>query len=127
MPNDLFRECLFYLCFKEFTRRIFYCLFNAFFYDKETIEIDPAGRHGDGPQAVGQVRVSSGDDGAELRFAGFDGLIVTGAPIERRRVPEWLPLIRQVGQELSARLGYHPPGHHDATGKLVRQSSGTVP
>ena len=41
--------------------------------------------------------------------------ISVSAPIERRRIPDWLPLILRAGQDLSCRLGYHPENkHHSA-------------
>jgi DNA-binding IclR family transcriptional regulator len=52
---------------------------------------------------VGCIGVPVRDSGGQI-VAG----ISVSAPLDRRKVTAWLPMIRQAAEELSARLGYHP-------------------
>ena len=54
-------------------------------------------------QGVGCIGVPIRDSSGHI-VAG----ISVSAPIERRQVSAWLPLIRQAAAQLSARLGHHP-------------------
>jgi DNA-binding IclR family transcriptional regulator len=72
-------------------------------------EVDRALRQGyalddeEAEQGVGCIGVPVRDHGGRV-IAG----ISVSAPIERRKVRAWLPLIQDAGQQLSTRLGHHP-------------------
>ena len=52
--------------------------------------------------------------------------VSVSAPVERRQIATWLPLIRQAGEMLSARLGYHPENARAVVAAAEAENNGNA-